>query len=91
MENQGKQNQPNAQQNQQQDAQQRIQQYEEIAKHYAEAASALRNNDEAASERHLQQAQQARQQQGNQSWNPGSQGDQKYQNDGERQDPNTHM
>lgn len=45
-----------------QNAHQRIQQFEEMAKHYTEAANALRNKDEDSSERHLQQAQQLQQQ-----------------------------
>lgn len=60
MENQRNQTQRNERQDQpQQDAQQRIQQYEQIANHFNEAATALRNNDEEACDRCLQQAQQA--------------------------------
>lgn len=59
MENQGNQTRRNDQP--QQDAQQRIQQYEQIANHFNEAATALRNNDEETCDRCLRQAQQAQQ------------------------------
>lgn len=64
MENQRNQNQRNEQQEQpQQGVQQRIHQYEQIASHFNEAATALRNNDEEACDHCLQQARQAQENQ----------------------------
>ena len=62
MENRGNQQYSYLQQQPDLNAQQRIQQFEEIAKYYTEAANALRNNDDESSERYLQQAQQQQRQ-----------------------------
>ena len=46
-------------QQQQRNQQQRIQQLEDVARHYTQAASALRNQNEQECDQHIQQAQQA--------------------------------